>query len=381
MRAIVLVSDAYGGRGGIALYKRHFLSAMCSHPDMEEVIAIPLSITFDLEEMPDNLSYLTSSAGSKVKFLKECLLQVFSKGKFDLIVCGHLNFLPVAFFLKLFFRCPVLPLIYGVEAWMPTSHMLVNYLSRKVDLFVSIRRLTADRFKKWAGVENAKFCFLPNCIDESKYGIREKRKDLIDKYNFYNKKVIMTAGRLDPAEYPFHLKPLNQKKGFDEVLEILPDLRKLVPDLVYLIVGDGEDKHRLEEKAKLLEVEDIVFFSGYAPEDEKADFFRLADVFVMPGSNPLFDRYPFRFVFLEALACGLPVVGCKLEDESECNDLLAKQLIIQVNPNDTDDVKRGILQALKARKGLITGIETFYYSAFEEKLHDFLSNNFIHSRT
>ena len=58
MRAIVLVSDAYGGRGGIALYKRHFLSAMCSHPNMEEVIAIPLSITFDLEEMPDNLSYL-----------------------------------------------------------------------------------------------------------------------------------------------------------------------------------------------------------------------------------------------------------------------------------------------------------------------------------
>ena len=380
MRAIVLVSDAYGGRGGIALYKRHFLRALCSYPNMEQVVAVPRFITYDLEEMPENLSYVTSAAGSKLKFLKECLRQLFSKGKFDLIVCGHLHLLPFAFFLKLFYRCPVVPLIYGVEAWMPTTHGMANYLSSKVDAFISIRKLTAHRFKKWAGIKNAKFYYLPNCIDESKYGINEKRTDLMGKYNLYDKKVIMTAGRMDPIEYPVHLKPLNQKKGFDEVLELLPDLRKLVPNIVYLVVGDGNDKSRLEKKAKALGVNDIVCFSGYAPEEDKADFYRLADVFVMPGSNPLFDRYPFRFVFLEALACGVPVVGCSLEDESECSDSLTQKLIVQVNPNDKNDVKRGILQALEIGKGLIPGIENFYYVTFEEKLHGFLDSMLVQSR-
>ena len=380
MRAIVLVSDAYGGRGGIALYKRHFLRALCSYPNMEQVVAVPRFITYDLEEMPQNLSYVASAAGSKLKFLKECLRQLFSKGKFDLIVCGHLHLLPFAFFLKLFYRCPMVPLIYGVEAWMPTTHGMANYLSSKVDAFISIRKLTAHRFKKWAGIENAKFYYLPNCIDESKYGINEKRTDLMGKYNLYDKKVIMTAGRMDPIEYPLHLKPLNQKKGFDEVLELLPDLRKLVPNIVYLVVGDGNDKSRLEKKAKALGVNDIVCFSGYAPEEGKADFYRLADVFVMPGSNPLFDRYPFRFVFLEALACGVPVVGCSLEDESECSDSLTQKLIVQVNPNDKNDVKRGILQALEIGKGLIPGIENFYYVTFEEKLHGFLDSMLVQSR-
>ena len=88
----------------------------------------------------------------------------------------------------------------------------------------------------------------------------------------------------------------------------------------------------------------------------------------MPGSNPKFDRYPFRFVFLEALGCGVPVVGCRLEDESECNDSLAQQLIIQVDSNDKSNIISGILQALEISKGFRLGIENFYYCAFEKTL-------------
>jgi phosphatidyl-myo-inositol dimannoside synthase len=367
MRSIALVSDAYGGRGGIALYNRNFLKALCSFPGMEEVVAVPRGITYDLEEMPKNLSYIATAAGSKLKYLKECVRLTLFEKQVDLIFCGHLHLLPFAFILKLRHRCPIIPLTYGVEAWTPTSHWLANYLCGKLDAFISIRKLTARRFKNWAGIEKARFFYLPNCIDEWQYGVAPKREDLLERFGLQGKKVVVTAGRMDSIEF-------DRKKGFDEVLEVLPEIKEQVPNIVYLIIGDGDDKERLSRKADELGVGDIVKFAGYVDDSEKADYYRLADVFAMPGSNPIFDRYPFRFVFIEALACGVPVVGCKLEDESEANDADAKALIIQVAPENKQGIINGILEGLSRQdRNIIPEMKSFYYSAFRDQLHSIVS--------
>lgn len=363
MRAIVLVSDAYGGRGGIALYNRNFLKALCSFPGMDEVVAIPRYISYALEARPTNLVYLTAAVGSKLRYLKECLRKTFTGERADVIICGHLHLLPFAWLLKLRHRCPVVPLIYGVEAWTPTSHALANFLCSRLTALISIRKLTAHRFMDWAGIEGTAFDYLPNCIDEAQYGIAPKRPDLLVRFGIGNKKVLMTAGRMDSIEF-------DRRKGFDEVLEVLPELRKRLPDIVYLIVGDGDDQGRLEKKARELGVGDIVRFSGYVSETDKADFYRLADVFAMPGSNPVFDRYPFRFVFLEAMACGVPVVGCKLEDESEANDNDANALVIQVDPDDRQSIVSGIMKGFSRNPGQVPAeMENYFYPAFEKKLH------------
>ncbi len=363
MNMLALVSDAYGGRGGIALYNRNLLTAICRHPCVDKVIAVPRYITYDLEELPANLTYISNAAKGKISYLITCIKLALSLKQVDLIVCGHLHLLPFAYLLKFFLNCPVVPVVYGVEAWTPTPHRIANYLCRKLESFISIRKLTAQKLNEWTsrGV-NGKFYYLPNCIDQAQYGIAPKPRDLLKKYGLENKRVIMTAGRLDSGE-------IDRNKGFDEVLKVLPDLRREMPDLSYLIMGDGEEKQRLSQKARELGVDDIVVFTGYVSDEEKADHYRLADVFAMPGSNKVFDRYPYRFVFLEALACGVPVVGCRLEDESEANDPDAKQLIIQVDPNNKDDIKRGIISALKSPRGLNAGIDKFYYPAFEDKIH------------
>ena len=140
-----------------------------------------------------------------------------------------------------------------------------------------------------------------------------------------------------------------------------------------MIIGDGDDQHRLDNKAKDLGVRELVRFSGYVAESEKADYFRLADIFAMPGSNPIFDRYPFRFVFLEALACGIPVVGCALTDDDEKNDEDASALVIQVNPLDGDDIVAGILSGYKLiGQGVNKYLSNYYYDSFEKKVHGLL---------
>ena len=85
-----------------------------------------------------------------------------------------------------------------------------------------------------------------------------------------------------------------------------------IPNIAYLIVGDGDDRQRLEAKARSRGIDDRVVFAGFIPEAEKADHYRLADAFVMPGRGE-----GFGFVFLEALACGIPVVGSRLDGSRE----------------------------------------------------------------
>jgi glycosyltransferase involved in cell wall biosynthesis len=359
-KALVLVTDAYGGRGGIALYCRNVLRALCEDLSIVRVIAIPRKVFYDIEDVPDKLDYRTDGARGKLKFLVTCLRVAITERRIDLIICAHIHLLPVARILGFFYRCPVLSIVYGLEAWEPTPRRLVNYLCKHITSFISIRKWTAERFIAWTGNRAATYSYLPNCIDLASYGIQAPRKDLIARYKLESKKVLMTAGRLDAGA--------DLNKGFDEILEVLPELLRHVPSLVYLVMGDGEDKPRLQEKARQLGVAQAVIFTGYVAEAGKADHYRLADVFAMPGSHPKFDRYLYRFVFLEALACGLPVVGSRPEHTSDTSEQEAN-LIIQVDPTNKDEIISAILMALATSRQIRDELKSFNYETFRSRFH------------
>jgi phosphatidylinositol alpha-1,6-mannosyltransferase len=369
-RVIALVTDAFGGRGGIALYNRQFLKALCSSSDVDQVVALPRSIVYAVEGVPQNLRFDTRSAGSKLRYARSVISLAGSRADCKLVVCGHLHLLPFAAFLALRYGCPVLPMIYGIEAWQPTTHASVNRLCRHIRSFVTIRKLTGQRLRQWAQIPSAREYYLPNCVDLQSYGFGPKRSDLVDRYGLRGRRVILTAGRLD-------CDPHERNKGFDEVLETLPMLLQEMPDATYVILGDGPDQARLKAKASALGVAGQVVFTGYVEEREKADHYRLADVVAMPGSNPLFDRYPFRFAFLEPLACGIPVVGARLEDDAERDDPDANALIVQVDPSDSADIKRGILAALRERRhGVSPRMRKFGFEAFESNVHRIVADVF-----
>jgi phosphatidylinositol alpha-1,6-mannosyltransferase len=356
------------GRGGIALYIRHFLRAVASFRNVDSVVVAPRHISYALEQMPSNLTQLGwAAAGGLPTFALAAARLAARPRRADLIVCGHLHLLPFARALQLRHRCPLLPIIYGIESWQPTEHRAVNRLCRDLRGFVSIRRLSAERLIEWSGMRDKHYYYLPNCIDETAYGLGPKRADLVEKYRLAGRRVVMTAGRLDGS-------PREQLKGFEVVIRALPLLSETVPNVSHLIMGDGDDLPRLKELARSLRVADRVVFTGYVGEADKPDHLRLADVFAMPGSHPQFDTYPYRFVFLEALACGVPVVGSRLEDAEEAADPDARELIVQVDPHDCKDIVRGILAALtRSGRGISPALARYTYSAFEKKAHAILA--------
>ena len=354
MRILALLTDAFGGHGGIALYNRDLLDALCAHPDCVEVVAIPRLMPNPSEPQPEKFIYVTSGLDSKVGYIKTVLQTVHNDPTFDLIVCGHINLIPLAIMLRAWLKAPVLLEIYGIDAWQPTKSVVTNMLVRKIDAFLSISEITRDRFLGWSKLPAERGFLLPNAVHTENYGPGPKSPELLQRYGLGGKTVLMTFGRLVSHE---------RCKGFDEVLELLPELAREIPNIAYLIAGKGDDQSRLEEKARSLGITDRVVFAGFIQEAEKADHFRLADVYVMPSRGE-----GFGFVFLEALACGIPCIGSKVDGSREA--LRDGELGFLVDPGDHEELLAAIRMALGGERGKVPeGLNCFSFRRFVKQLH------------
>jgi len=123
----------------------------------------------DAEALLARLTYVTSGLGGKRDYLVTVLRVVHSSPRFDLVLCGHINLLPVAFLLRLWARAPVALFIHGVEAWRPTSRPLTNFLASRVDVFISVSQLTKRRFLGWAGPKGNGGFLLPGSVDFERF--------------------------------------------------------------------------------------------------------------------------------------------------------------------------------------------------------------------
>ena len=94
------------------------------------------------------------------------------------------------------------------------------------------------------------------------------------------------------------------RKQVADLLRALPAVRRAVPRARALIAGDGPEHARLRALAAALGLGDAAVFTGTLPDDRLELLYRQADVFCLPSVQE-----GFGIVFLEAMACGLPVVA------------------------------------------------------------------------
>ncbi len=94
---------------------------------------------------------------------------------------------------------------------------------------------------------------------------------------------------------------LEERKGASRVIEALPQIKTSLPNIRYLILGDGPQKAQLQKRASELELDRNVIFAGTTAE--LSPYYNAADIFVM-----LPDSEAGSLACLEAMASGLPVV-------------------------------------------------------------------------
>lgn len=349
MRVLLLTSDAYGANGGIALYNRDIVQALAARPDVQEVVVLARNMPWPATGVPAKARLVKASLGGKARFARAAWQACAQR--FDLVICGHIHLLPLAVLLAPRLRAPLALMVYGIDVWQPPSRLARQWL-RAVDAVWTISAITRDRMNAWAGLPDSRYVMLPNAIHLDRYGTAPRRADLQARYGLAGARVIMTLARLPAME---------RYKGVDEVLQVMPDLLRDVPTLKYLVAGDGDDRPRLEQKARSLGVAEQVVFTGMVKEEDKADLFRLADAFVMPGRGE-----GFGFVFLEALACGVPAVGSQVDGSREA--LRDGALGELANPADPTSIRSCILRALGKPAGIPPGLAFFDWPHFQARL-------------
>lgn len=159
---------------------------------------------------------------------------------------------------------------------------------------------------------------------------------VIRRQGLENRRVILTVARLV------------QVKGIDTVIRALPRVLEVIPNAVYVIVGDGPLRAELERLAEVQGVRDHVMFAGLIDysSDDLPRYYQACDVFVMV-SRPLpngreIER--FGIAYLEAGACGKPVIGSRNGGAPEAIEDGVTGLL--VNPEDPDELAQAIIQIL-----------------------------------
>jgi phosphatidylinositol alpha-1,6-mannosyltransferase len=102
---------------------------------------------------------------------------------------------------------------------------------------------------------------------------------------------------------------LVQGKGHILLAQILPQLINKVPNLVWLIVGDGPELKDVLRSIEQNNLQTIVRFVGKVPHENLANYYALSDIFVLPTHETSYASEGFGTVFLEAGACSIPAVA------------------------------------------------------------------------
>jgi phosphatidyl-myo-inositol dimannoside synthase len=360
MRVLMLLTDAFGGHGGISKFNRDFLTALDASPVVERIFAWPRLIAETITEpLPQSIVYERKFAAGKGAFLKHAAGGVIMGPPIDLVICGHLNLLPAAWAVARTRRVPLALIIHGIDAWAPTRNPLTNFLAGRIDALISVSKVSADRFRAWSGVSQESIYILPNSVDLERFTPGPKPQELVTRYGLQGSRVLLTVGRLASEE---------RYKGFDEVLEILPQLLRRYENVKYMIAGHGPDAPRLKAKAAALGVTGSVIFTGRISEEEKVGHYRLGDLYVMPSSGE-----GFGIVLIEAAACGLPVIGSKVDGSAEA--LLQGRLGTLVNPRNRDEILQAVTSALDAEaacKKRCSDVEYFSWNAFVSRVHEWI---------
>lgn len=357
MKILALMTDAYGGYGGIAQYNRDMLDALVAMPEVTAIVSLP--------RLPSDTSCLLptklvehGSTKLTIHYLWNALYLAL-RDKPNIILCGHINLLPLAAVLRKCLSIPLVVELYGIDVWSPHRSLFHDWYIHQVTLAISISRFTRQKFLAWALVSPAKVRVVPNAIHLDQYLPSSKPAYLQDRYGLHSSKVLLTVGRLSDSE---------RYKGQDRVIQLMPSLLKQRPDLIYIIAGDGDDLNRLQGLARECNVPDHVRFIGRIPAGEMMDHYNLADAFVMPSTGE-----GFGFVFLEAAACGVPVLGGSVDGSPDA--LADGRIGVMVDPEDSDALLHGILCLLDRSRAVPDDLAMYDIGHFKRQIRQLILSN------
>ncbi len=290
-KVLALVTEAYGGRGGIAQAARDMISALAVQEHVRSVLVLPRLAAEVADGLPSKVLQAKASSGRMLYSARAIVAALRSRP--DLIYCNHLFMAPLAAVAARLCGAKLIVQLHGIEIWKAPRTAQRRALER-ADMLLCVSRDTRARALNFCDLVPERAIVINNTFD-ARFS-PDDRTAARTKYGLDVEFVLLIVGRMDGRE---------RYKGHDRVIDGLLKLSSHDgKPVVFLVAGDGNDRRRLEDAAAAAGVSDRVRFIGEALPASLPDLYRSADLFVMPSTGE-----GFGIVFLEAMACGTRALG------------------------------------------------------------------------
>ena len=198
----------------------------------------------------------------------------------------------------------IVALTHGHEVWwakvLPFS-LAIKFMSKHLDAITYLGEYTKGEISKALSKDDvAKLVQIAPGIDVDHFAPVDST-ELRAQLGLTDKSVIISVGRLV------------HRKGQDQLIAALPAIKAAIPNAHLVLVGIGPYQKFLEKLAAKLKVSDSITFIGRIKYSELPRYICIGDIFAMPSRSRFFglEVEGLGIVYLEASACGLPVVGGK----------------------------------------------------------------------
>jgi phosphatidyl-myo-inositol dimannoside synthase len=325
-----LTLSAFSSMGGIEKFNRAFIKAAMA---IQQHLHIQV-FSAGLYDTHGNENYVPASDfkayfGKRIKFISNSFVQFFST---DFLILGHINLAILGILFKMFRPGKKLTVIcHGIEVFEPVTGIKKKLLG-KADYLIAVSSFTKNKLVQLQQVPSEKINVFPNTIDpffQLPHNF-SKPQYLKERYNIQpEEKVVFTLTRLNSNE---------GYKGYDKVIASIAQLVKQGIGCKYILAGkaDEVEAKRMKELIALYQLENVVVMTGFVADEEVTDHYLLADVFIMPSKGE-----GFGIVFLEAMACGLPVIAGNKDGSTEA--VKNGELGTLVDPDNTTELQQALL--------------------------------------
>jgi len=290
--------------------------------------------------------------------------------KFDHVIVGQLLPLGIILYIySIFNKVSYSVIIHGMDincALRKTRKRIISFkILKKAKHIFCANSYTAELVKDFIGQENHGKVKVANPgIDININFGKYQNKEILKKYNLQDKIVLFTISRLV------------KRKGQDKVIEALKKIYKINSDIHYFIAGIGEDEKYLKEIAGFCP---NIHFLGHLSDDEKWQWLKSSDIFIMPARDIKGDFEGFGIVYLEAALASLPVIGGNVGGVKDA--IIDGETGLLVNPQSVDDIAGAILKLsqdkeLRKRMGLQgeeRAVKDFEWSNQIKKIYKYIN--------
>lgn len=287
---LALVTDAYGGYGGIARFNRDLVEALAALDGVGAIDVLPrLAPEGEVPPGPKirphaprrgRILYAATAANCALRRRPRVVLN------------GHLYHSPLSRIIARAAGARMVSVLHGTEVWSEIPDRLAGPLACS-DAVICVSRDTEARIVRRCPSLDGRTVVTYNTLGPA--FIPGDREAARARFGIGGEFVILTVARLDGR---------GGYKGHDRIIPLLSGLRAAGRDVAYLIAGTGPDRSRLEALAAAHAVADRVRFLGKVPAEELPDLYRAADLFALPSTGE-----GFGIVYIEAMGCGTPAIG------------------------------------------------------------------------